>query len=139
SVPFLFSLLSGASAGVARAGEEKRHPQRCRPSRSPSIVVPAASSAGRGPAPRARSVLAKRRPEKSTELARHRRDRLVVRLAVRDQPPVSAVEPRLGAIGERDHPARLPLASLAQLLPDAGLVPIVPRRLNEQPPRMLVP
>ena len=83
-------------------------------------------------------MLAQRRPEKAAELARHRRHGLVVSLPVRDQPPVSAVQPRLRAIGQRDHPAWLSLAPLAELLAHTGLVPIVPRRLDEQPPHLLV-
>src|SRR5438445_4113073 len=48
------------------------------------------------------------------------------------------MQTRLRAIGDRDHPARLSLAPFSQLLPDGRLVPIVPRRLDEKPPRVAV-
>src|SRR5438034_8801874 len=98
----------------------------------------AGRTSNRGPAPLRRSMLAKGGPEKAAELARHRRHGLVVSLPVRHQSPVSSVQPRLRPIREGDHPARLSLAALTELLPDGGLVPIVPRRLDEQPPRLLV-
>ena len=73
-------------------------------------------------------------PDESDELSRDRRDGLVVRfVASADQPSVASVQPGLRSIddGDGDDVAGLPASRLAQPRCNRRLVPVVPRRLDE--------
>ena len=123
---FVLSLLNPSCAGTRSAHTEARKsntPRRCRPSRSPAVVE-AVSSADRGPASLRCFMLAQRGRKPLSSRARPPRPCCG---SVRDQPPYL----RCSRAGHAIAPAWLSLAALPELLSNSGLVPIVPRRLDE--------
>ena len=80
--------------------------------------------------------MAQHRPKVASQFAGHGDISHHRGLAVGGQPPVAAMESRLGAVGERHRPSGLALAPLAERRAEARWVAVVPGALDEQAPDM---
>jgi hypothetical protein len=73
-------------------------------------------------------------PEESDEFARNRGHHERFGFQARAQATIAPTQPLLGFVGDLEHRGRLARASPPERRTEAGLMLIVPRGLDEQPP-----
>jgi hypothetical protein len=85
-----------------------------------------------------RMLVQQGRPQKAGQFARAGDHRLRGRLPVRQQVTLAPIPPVLSLVREGDHGRWLPLATRGERGTETRRMPIVPRRLDDHPPRVTI-